>query len=985
MSIQVYFSTKSRRFFQRLRGIAYKSWVCLFIFTSAFPFTPTFENKSVKIEIKSAEAASGDVILLWDTANGSIPSGWTCISCTSGDAFYQLFPRASSAYGSSTAGADTHTHTLTFSSDVNNGQAIDLTDTSFAGSSSLSHTHSWGNMTSGSGSVVPPYKHLKFIKKNSPTSLPANIIAIFDTTVPSGWTRYSSLDGNYLRGGNDNATGGASTHTHSTGAETSTSAGGDGSADAMGDGATNGAHTHSISASSTAASSNGPPYIAVVFGKLDADAASLPAGMIALFDNSTLPANWNIISGTGSVYYQQFLQGASSFGSTGGSSATHNHGGSVSVTSGVPNNGAQTWDYSGPNASFASQSHTHNVTFTIDSQNTLPVYRDVILGQYEGTATAGDVIMLWDTADGSIPSGWTCISCTGGDAFYGVFPRASDVYTRNYTSGADTGTHTLTYSSATAGADSTKKTSFVGSDPPGNHTHTWGNPTVTTDSIVPPYKNLKFIKKNNPASLPANIIGLFDATVPSGWTRYSALDSNYLRGYSDNATGGASTHTHTYGAVTSGSSGGSISQNGATGAKSHTHTLASQASTSANNDPPYITMIFGKLNADGSVPVGLIAMFDNSTFPVNWTKASTDGSSYQNKLMKGSSTFGTTGGNATHNHGGSVGIVSGAPSSTGAINSGTSGSFFHSTDTHTHTVTYTISSSSNWPVYRDVMLAKYVGYTISGIAYDTEASGLWTGSGKCDGSTTNVSLSIGGATKQSVSCNASTAAFSFTSQTGADGTVAVFFLDTNGGAGGKGVTYTKITGLALSGISVTKNFIRIRNDSSGSITNANISTYDKTNDTDIPIDSDGTNSTGDSGFEMLIESGKTFAPGGNVTLNNIQIVGTYTGVSETLTLTAAGTNSTCTSGPGTAIPLCVNGGTFTASTNTVKFNSTSALKVQNLTYYNLNLSPSAAGTPTYILGTAALQTITVHTITVTDGTNPVSIDETTYAPTVTVS
>jgi len=46
-------------------------------------------------------------------------------------------------------------------------------------------------------------------------SVPSGLIAIFDTTCPTGWTRVSAFDNNLLKGSpNYGATGGASTHTH---------------------------------------------------------------------------------------------------------------------------------------------------------------------------------------------------------------------------------------------------------------------------------------------------------------------------------------------------------------------------------------------------------------------------------------------------------------------------------------------------------------------------------------------------------------------------------------------------------------------------------------------------------------------------------------------------------------------------------------------------------------------------------------------------
>ncbi len=326
-----------------------------------------------------------------------------------------------------------------------------------------------------------------------------------------------------------------------------------------------------------------------------------------------------------------------------------------------------------------------------------------------GGSLTGTVVLLWDTASGAVPSGWTCISCNVGDPLYGKFPRASDSY--GATGGTDTGSHTLTYQSQTAGASqSTGESSSGGFYPTNSHTHTWSNVTSSTDSIIPPYKHLKFISRTNPPSIPAGAIALFDASVPSGWTRYSSLDGTYLRGGPDANTGGSATHTHTFTATSSVDSGAlRDTANNTTVATGHSHTIASTALTASSNTPPYIDVIFGQATADTAAPAGMIAFFTGAV-PSGWTTVSGSSSSYYQRMLRGSASFGSTGGSATHNHGGSVVGTSGAPGNNNLVRSGFSAN--GSTSSHTHAVTYTVDSQNSVPAYIDIVLAKYTAFTL---------------------------------------------------------------------------------------------------------------------------------------------------------------------------------------------------------------------------------------------------------------------------------
>ncbi|MEK7193509.1 MAG: hypothetical protein AAB652_01850 [Patescibacteria group bacterium] len=342
-----------------------------------------------------AADAAGEVILLWDGA--TIPNGWTCISCVATDPFFGVFPRASSTYGSASSSADNVTHTLTFSS-YTQGTGIGINTAAIGTfSATEAHTHTWGNPTLASEDIRPIFGNLKFISAAT-TTLPNGTIGIFDVAVaslPSGWSSYSAFNGDgisplnvqrYLRGDADGLTGGASTHNPTTTAAL-TSGASAGRLDDSGNGKNTDPHLHdhTIPAASTiGADNNTPPFITVVFAQLGAT-SSIPDGLIALFDNASLPSNWSIVSTSGSAYAGKFLKGASSFGSTGGSS-THNHTASTTFAN-IASNSGNAVNKSGTAANAADTSHTHSVTYTVSSATSLPVYRDVILGKY--TAPAG--------------------------------------------------------------------------------------------------------------------------------------------------------------------------------------------------------------------------------------------------------------------------------------------------------------------------------------------------------------------------------------------------------------------------------------------------------------------------------------------------------------------------------------------------------------------------------------------------------------------
>lgn len=316
----------------------------------------------------------------------------------------------------------------------------------------------------------------------------------------------------------------------------------------------------------------------------------------------------------------------------------------------------------------------------------------------------GRMLLFWDGA--SAPSGWTCVSCSGGDPFYQVFPRGNETY--GGTGGATTHGHTASGSvAATTSQTIENQTGTVISS--GGHGHSF-TPSIGSASNLPSYRQLKIIRADTagePATLPAGAIGLFDASVPGGWSTYSAQNGFYPRGEGTAGTsGGSNTHTNSVTGTTGAGSGSTGARTTGTQVSAadpaHTHTVSGN-SPSANHEPPYIEVIFGQLGSDSAPPDGLLAMWDDEV-PSNWSRVSGASGAFNQVFLKGASSYGATGGSSSHGHSNTT-IVSSAPSATLNRRSGSA----NSSGTHTHQVSITsFSNDSHLPPYRDVVIGKRV-------------------------------------------------------------------------------------------------------------------------------------------------------------------------------------------------------------------------------------------------------------------------------------
>jgi hypothetical protein len=319
-------------------------------------------------------------------------------------------------------------------------------------------------------------------------------------------------------------------------------------------------------------------------------------------------------------------------------------------------------------------------------------------------ADAANMILLWD--GGAAPTGWTIISDDVGEDFYQRFPYGEATYGTKL--GAATHTHTGTASTGGNTGGSCGWFMGAGSNQAQRyHTHSTSY-TVSSVSNLPSYRNLKFIRYSGiPTTIPAGAIAIFDAAAPAGWTRYSSQDTYFIQGEATaGGTGGTNaSHTHTVTVTLGGAQQtcgtGSSYSNWSAG---HTHTSAAQTSSSVDRTPPYIDVILAKADGDTTIPSGaMIAMFDAT--PSGWSVLSGSGGAFYQKFIKGNSSYGATGGTASHNHS-NLSWTSGSTSTEAqAAWTGTSPESCFSG--HTHPIYFqSFSTESNLPPYTTVIYAK---------------------------------------------------------------------------------------------------------------------------------------------------------------------------------------------------------------------------------------------------------------------------------------
>jgi len=229
--------------------------------------------------------------------------------------------------------------------------------------------------------------------------------------------------------------------------------------------------------------------------------------------------------------------------------------------------------------------------------------------------------------------------------------------------------------------------------------------------------------------------------------------------------------------------------------------------------------------------------------------------------------------------------------------------------------------------------------TVSGKVYSDEGV---TVSSVCDGTTQNIRLVVAGLTTYNTSCNASSGAYSISN-------VAFSPLDTLtlyiSGESEKAANVSISPISSISNMNLYENRVILRHEKTEPITISNLSVWDSSDDADIIF----TAETGSpdtltlpSSAKLIIWSGKTFAPKGDVTLSGNGSGSDFAGSLEVLS------NGRILAEAGERFEIggnfsFGNGATFTSASSTVKLNSNKAntlVEVNGSAFYNLTVAGS---------------------------------------------
>jgi hypothetical protein len=358
----------------------------------------------------------------------------------------------------------------------------------------------------------------------------------------------------------------------------------------------------------------------------------------------------------------------------------------------------------------------YELSYQFDAPDISPYF--YLLGPFEITGSfqetrnwqiasdaSGDIILFWDAATDA-PAGWDCISCDVADTYYQKFPRATS--TPGGTGGTTTHTHTMNLENCAAATGFGYFSGAAINFPTDGHTHpSVGGETISSEYASPPYYELKMIATTSPSTIPSGAIAMFGTTsLPANWTLYSAADGYIIRGGPNASTTGAA-HTHsnvgfTLAANTSQELVASGSKDGEQ--VGHTHVYSGGTSDGAEQLPPFIDVVLAQATADVAISNGMIAMFDTTPLPANWTEVSAVNN---DRFIRASSTsYGGTGGSLTHSHPNKI-FTAPATADFTAKDVDLTPAQNGSDVGHIHDTTISFSSEANIPPYVDIVFAEY--------------------------------------------------------------------------------------------------------------------------------------------------------------------------------------------------------------------------------------------------------------------------------------
>ncbi len=238
--------------------------------------------------------------------------------------------------------------------------------------------------------------------------------------------------------------------------------------------------------------------------------------------------------------------------------------------------------------------------------------------------------------------------------------------------------------------------------------------------------------------------------------------------------------------------------------------------------------------------------------------------------------------------------------------------------------------------------------TVSGVVYSDEGSTLST---ICDGSTSNIRLVVANAstdTTYNTTCSAATSSFSISNVAYSPLDTLVLYIvgETEKAAN---VTIAPIS--SIGNMHLYENRVIVRHENTNPITIADMSVWDSSDDADIPytaIDSGTDTLTLPANRKLLIWTGKTFEPNGNVTLAGGGAGAAFDGTLEAQTNSIFRAKGTETHSVGGSFIFGTNA-IFTAASSTITMTTTGAARtfdVNENRVHSLNFTGSGSMTMT---------------------------------------
>jgi len=580
----------------------------------------------------TAQTWSGNVIMFADAA---CPTGWTRATTLDGKFLY-----GSATYGT-TGGSNSHSHTdaTATSSSIS---TTNIAGSTTAGTSGTTTTHTHTNLkasVNNNASVQPPYKDAILCYSNK-FLLTQGLVSMFNTTTPTGWTRFSALDGVFPKANTTyGAPGGSATHTHTTTANVVTGAATGTQATIVapfsatgGTITTSGGYTiHTFTSSGTFTPNQTGNIEVLVVGGGGGGAPSTTTdgykggggggggGVVATSYSITAGGKTVSIGGGGSGYANggnTIFDTITAYG--GGGGGYPNVAGTAGGSGGGAGGGAGAWSAGGTGWQGGNGGTKGSVYGS-----------PYAAGGGGGAGGAGnDAVDRWTPGAGGIGY-YSAITGTGtyyagggAGGTHGDSPGGANIAAGGIGGGGNSnsnGTASLggggggcidawgtSGGSGVAIVRYLTPTAVSGTIASSTHTHTSASATVSTDSDLPPYLDMIFAKANTDQYVTENNVIITSELPPLGWNRFTTLDSKFARGAATyGGTGGAATHTHST-TITTGAPSATLTSYG-TGANfansTHTHSVT-VTSDAVSNLPAYTTVIYAQRKVSKTTTVG---------------------------------------------------------------------------------------------------------------------------------------------------------------------------------------------------------------------------------------------------------------------------------------------------------------------------------------------------------------------------------------------